>query len=128
MKKIVLASGNTGKIREIADIFAELEIEIVAQSSLGIESPEESGETFEENALLKASFAAELSGLPAMAYDSVMSVDALDGRIPVIAVGGIMTAADAARKLQAGAALVQIYTGFIYAGPKLIADICRKNA
>ena len=72
-----------------------------------------------------------LSGRPIQQQsDHVLSVlvDALDGRIPVIAVGGIMTAADAARKLQAGAALVQIYTGFIYAGPKLIADICRKNA
>jgi len=46
----------------------------------------------------------------------------------VIAVGGIMSAADALRKLKAGAALVQIYTGFIYSGPKLIADICRKIA
>lgn len=72
-----------------------------------------------------------LSGRPIQQQsDHVLSVlvDELQGRIPVIAVGGIMTAADAARKLQAGAALVQIYTGFIYAGPKLIADICRKNA
>jgi dihydroorotate dehydrogenase len=72
-----------------------------------------------------------LSGRPIQQQsDHVLSVlvAELDGRMPVIAVGGIMSAADALRKLQAGAALVQVYTGFIYAGPKLIADICRKNA
>jgi dihydroorotate dehydrogenase len=52
----------------------------------------------------------------------------LKGKIPVIAVGGIMSAADAQRKIEAGASLVQIYTGFIYAGPKLVADICGKIA
>lgn len=80
LKKIVLATGNAGKIREIAAIFADLEIEIVAQSDLGIESPEETGDTFVDNALLKARYAAEQSGLPAMADDSGIAVDALDGR------------------------------------------------
>lgn len=78
--RIVLASGNAGKIREIADIFAGLDVEIVAQSDFGIESPEETGTTFVENALLKARFAANQSGLPAMADDSGIVVDALDGR------------------------------------------------
>jgi dihydroorotate dehydrogenase len=49
-------------------------------------------------------------------------VDALDGKIPVIAVGGISSPEDAQRKIDAGASLVQIYTGFIYAGPQLIHD------
>jgi XTP/dITP diphosphohydrolase len=80
VKKIVLATGNVGKIREIADIFAQLDIEIVAQSSLGIEPPEETGATFAENALLKAQFAANHSGLPAMADDSGIAIDALNGR------------------------------------------------
>lgn len=80
MKRIVLASGNAGKIREIADIFSELEIDIVSQASLGIESPEETEDTFTGNALLKARFAALRSGLPAMADDSGISVDALGGR------------------------------------------------
>jgi inosine/xanthosine triphosphate pyrophosphatase family protein len=80
MNRIVLASGNAGKIREIADIFAELEIDIVSQASLGIESPEETEDTFTGNALLKARFAALRSGLPAMADDSGISVDALGGR------------------------------------------------
>ena len=80
MNRIVLASGNTGKIQEIADIFAELKIDIVSQALLSIESPEETEDTFVGNALLKARFASLLSGLPAMADDSGMSVDALGGR------------------------------------------------
>ncbi len=80
MKKIVIASCNAGKIREIVDIFAGLDIEIVSQAELGIASPEETGETFVENALLKARFAALCSGLPSMADDSGIRVDALGGR------------------------------------------------
>jgi len=78
--RIVLASGNPGKIREIARIFADLHIDVIAQSELGIESPEETGDTFAANALMKARHAAALSGLPAMADDSGIVVDALDGR------------------------------------------------
>ncbi len=80
MQQIVLATGNPGKIREISEIFADLDVEIVAQSDFGIESPEETGETFVENALLKARHAADPTGLPAMADDSGIVVDALDGR------------------------------------------------
>lgn len=80
MQKVVLATGNAGKIREIRDLFADLDVEIVAQSELGIESPEETGVTFVENALLKARHAADSAGLPAMADDSGIVVDALDGR------------------------------------------------
>jgi len=71
-----------------------------------------------------------LSGRPIQALsDHVLDVlvHELKGKIPVIAVGGIMSAADAQRKIQAGASLVQVYSGFIYSGPKLIADICRRN-
>lgn len=80
MKKIVLATGNAGKIREIAHIFSSIDVQVVAQSDFDIESPEETGETFADNALLKARFAAEQSGLPAMADDSGICVDALGGR------------------------------------------------
>ena len=52
----------------------------------------------------------------------------LDGRLPVIGVGGVMNAADARAKLDAGASLVQIYTGFIYRGPDLIGEILREFA
>jgi len=80
MSTIVLASGNPGKLRELAGLFADLDIEIIPQQSLGIESPEETGKTFVDNALLKARYAAARSGLPAMADDSGIVVDALSGR------------------------------------------------
>jgi len=80
MMKFVLASGNPGKVREIAEIFADLGVEVVPQSKFAIESPPETGTTFVENALLKAHFAASISGLPALADDSGIMVDALDGR------------------------------------------------
>jgi XTP/dITP diphosphohydrolase len=80
VKKIVLATGNAGKVREIADIFAPLRLEIVAQADLGVDSPEETGETFVDNAVLKASYAAHQTGLPAMADDSGICADALGGR------------------------------------------------
>jgi XTP/dITP diphosphohydrolase len=78
--KLVLASGNPGKVREIADIFADLDIEVLPQSGFGIETPPETGVTFVDNALLKARHAAAISGLPALADDSGLAVDALDGR------------------------------------------------
>ena len=68
-QKIVLATGNQGKVKEMADVLASLGFEVVAQTDLGIESPEETGLTFVENALLKARYAAEKSGLPAIADD-----------------------------------------------------------
>lgn len=80
ISKIVFASGNPGKIREIADIFADLNISIVPQKEFAIESPEETGTTFADNALLKARHASAQSGLPAMADDSGIVVDALGGR------------------------------------------------
>ncbi|MEE3236937.1 MAG: RdgB/HAM1 family non-canonical purine NTP pyrophosphatase [Pseudomonadota bacterium] len=80
MKKIVLASGNFGKIREIADIFSAIDIVVIPQTEFGIESPEETGVTFVENALLKARFAASKTGMPAIADDSGIAVDALNGR------------------------------------------------
>ena len=78
--RIVLASGNVGKLRELAAILEPLGHELVAQSSLGIETPPETGTTFVANALLKARFAAAKSGLPALADDSGIEVDALGGR------------------------------------------------
>ncbi len=80
ISKIVFASGNPGKIREIAAIFADLNISIVPQKEFAIESPEETGTTFADNALLKARYASAQSGLPAMADDSGIVVDALGGR------------------------------------------------
>jgi guanylate kinase/non-canonical purine NTP pyrophosphatase (RdgB/HAM1 family) len=76
----VLASGNAGKLKEMRAILAPLGFELLAQSSLGIDSPPETGSTFLENALIKARHAAREAGLPALADDSGIEVDALDGR------------------------------------------------
>jgi len=78
--KAVLASSNAGKLRELAAILAPLGYELIAQTALGIDTPPETGTTFAENALLKARHAARLSGLPALADDSGIEVDALGGR------------------------------------------------
>ncbi len=79
MKKIVLASNNRGKVREINQILAELNISVLPQSDFNITEAEETGLTFVENAILKARNAAEQSGLPAIADDSGIEVDALNG-------------------------------------------------
>ncbi len=79
MNRLVLASGNPGKIREIANLVAPLGIEVIPQAALGIDEAEEPHDTFVENALAKARHAARLSGLPALADDSGICVDALGG-------------------------------------------------
>ena len=78
-QKIVLATGNKGKVKEMADVLSDFGFEVVAQTDLGIDSPEETGLTFVENAILKARYAAEKSGLPAIADDSGLVVDLLNG-------------------------------------------------
>ena len=77
--KLVLASSNAGKRVELRELLAGSDIELVAQTELGIEDAEETGLTFVENAILKARHAARASGLPALADDSGICVDALDG-------------------------------------------------
>lgn len=79
MQKVVLATGNPGKVRELADLLADFGLDIVAQTDLGVTSAEETGLTFIENALLKARHAAQVTGLPAIADDSGLAVDALGG-------------------------------------------------
>jgi XTP/dITP diphosphohydrolase len=78
--KAVLASGNAGKVREFAALLAARNIEVIPQTAFGIVTPAETGTTFLENALLKARHAAAMSGLPALADDSGIEVDALGGR------------------------------------------------
>lgn len=78
--RIVLASGNAGKLREIEKILADFDIEIVPQSVFGISEAEETGATFIENALIKARHASRATGLPAIADDSGLAVDFLGGR------------------------------------------------
>jgi len=77
--KLVLASGNPGKLREIGAILAPLSIDVVAQSTLGIPEAEEPHATFLENALAKARHASRAAKLPALADDSGLCVDALGG-------------------------------------------------
>lgn len=77
--RLVLASGNAGKLAELRALLAGTGIEVVAQGELGIDDIEETGLSFVENALLKARHAARGSGLPALADDSGLCVDALDG-------------------------------------------------
>jgi XTP/dITP diphosphohydrolase len=76
---VVLASGNAGKLREFSELLAGMDFELVRQSQLGVEPPPETGTSFLENALLKARNASRLTGLPAIADDSGIEVDALDG-------------------------------------------------
>lgn len=78
-QRIVLASGNPGKLVELRELLADSDIELVAQSTLGIGDAEETGLTFVENAILKARHAARASRLPALADDSGLCVDALGG-------------------------------------------------
>jgi len=77
--KVVLASGNKGKLNEFNQLLKPLNIEVVPQSDFNITSVEETGLTFIENAILKARHASEISGLPAIADDSGLEVDALNG-------------------------------------------------
>lgn len=78
--KLVIASHNPGKVREIADLLAPLGAEVVAAADLGLPEPEETGATFAANAEIKARAAAAASGLPALADDSGLVVPALGGR------------------------------------------------
>ena len=79
MSKIVLASGNIGKLRELSQILSPLGLELIAQSDLNVAEAEETGLSFVENAIIKARNAALFTGLPAIADDSGIEVDALHG-------------------------------------------------
>jgi len=79
MGRIVLASSNRGKLAEFGQLLADADFEVVAQGGFGVEDAEETGLSFVENALLKARHAAHLTGLPALADDSGLCVEALGG-------------------------------------------------
>jgi XTP/dITP diphosphohydrolase len=78
-RKLVLASGNVGKLAELESLLAPLGFSLVSQNALGIMDPPENASTFIENALIKARNASTISGLPALADDSGLCVDALAG-------------------------------------------------
>ena len=80
MRRVVLATGNAGKLAEMRAILASHDLEVIAQSVYGISPPVEDGADYIANALIKARHAAEQAGLPAIADDSGLEVDALGGR------------------------------------------------
>ena len=79
MNKVVLASGNQGKLRELQEILSAKDVELIPQSDLGVGDVPETGLSFVENALIKARHACEVTGLPSIADDSGIEVDALNG-------------------------------------------------
>jgi len=79
MSKVVLATGNQGKVKELAHLLSEQNIEIVPQSEFDVPEVAETGTTFVENAIIKARHATKITGLPAIADDSGLEVDALNG-------------------------------------------------
>ncbi|MGD8175837.1 RdgB/HAM1 family non-canonical purine NTP pyrophosphatase [Marinimicrobium sp. ARAG 43.8] len=80
MQTLVLASGNAGKLREFQQLLVDCGFNVQAQSDFDVTSAEETGLTFVENAILKARHASAATGYPALADDSGLAVDALDGR------------------------------------------------
>lgn len=79
MKRVVLASGNAGKLKEMGELLAGLDWQVLPQHELGVEDVPETGLSFVENALIKARHASRVTGLPALADDSGLIVDALGG-------------------------------------------------
>lgn len=79
IQRIVLASGNAGKLREFRQVLAPLDVEVVPQSEFSVSDADETGLSFVENAILKARHACRSTGLPALADDSGLEVDALNG-------------------------------------------------
>lgn len=79
MKRVVLASGNAGKLKEMGELLAGLDWQVLAQHELGVQDVPETGLSFVENALIKARHASAVTGLPALADDSGLIVDALGG-------------------------------------------------
>ncbi len=109
--KLVIASHNAGKVREIRELLAPFGIDPVSAGSLGLPEPEETGVTFVANAELKARASADLSGLPALADDSGLCVDALHGD------PGIFSARWAGEAKDFGLAMKLVNDGLDKAGP-----------
>jgi XTP/dITP diphosphohydrolase len=102
MKKIVLASSNQGKLREIQQVLKRLNLQLLPQSEFDISDADETGLSFIENAIIKARHASTMSSLPALADDSGLEVDALQGRPGIYSsryAGEIATDADNIQKL-----------------------------
>jgi XTP/dITP diphosphohydrolase len=109
--KLVVASHNAGKVREIGDLLAPFGIETVSAGELGLEEPEETGDTFRANAELKALAAAKAANLPALADDSGLCVNALNGA------PGIYSARWAGPSKDFEFAMEKLRRGMLEAGP-----------
>jgi len=121
--RLVIASHNDGKVREINDLLAPLGIEAVSAKKMGLDDPEETGSTFAENASLKAQAAAKASGLPALADDSGLSVTALGGA------PGIFSARWAGEPRDFGLAMKKVGTALFDSGTedfsaKFVCALC----
>lgn len=110
--RLVIASHNAGKVREIAELLAPFGVEVAAARDLGLSEPEETGASFLANAELKARAAAIASGLPALADDSGLAVDALGGR------PGIYSARWAGASRDFRTAMERVNRELAYAGAK----------
>ena len=114
--KLVIASHNPGKVREIRDLLAPYGIEPVSAADLDLPEPEETGTTFVANAELKAMQAADLSGLPALADDSGLAVEALNGE------PGIFSARWAGEAKDFGLAMQLVEDNLAAKGPDVSRD------
>jgi XTP/dITP diphosphohydrolase len=112
--KLVIATHNDGKLREIRDLLAPYGIKCVGAAELDLPEPEETGNTFVDNSELKAREAADLSGLPALADDSGLSVDALHGRPGIFSA---RWAEDEAGNRDFGRAMERVWNEVEAAGP-----------
>ena len=123
--RLVIASHNLGKVREIAELLGPYGIEPVSAAELDLPEPDEIGATFADNADLKARQAADLSGLPALADDSGICVDALDGRPGIHSARWAMV--DPSVAPDAGPGEVQGERDFAVAMERIQAELSRKN-
>lgn len=111
-ERLVIASHNAGKLREIAELVTPFGVAVVSAQELGLPEPEETGATFIANAELKARAAAQASGLPALADDSGLSVDVLGGQ------PGIYSARWAGVSRDFGTAMARVNRELAYLGAK----------
>ena len=102
--KLVIASHNEGKIKEISNLFQSRRFEIVTSKSLNLLEPVEDGSSFEENALIKSHYAANMSGLVALSDDSGLCIDSLNGE------PGIHSARIAGKKKDFNKAMIKLYS------------------
>ena len=116
--RLVLATHNPGKVREIAALLTPFGMDVVAAGALGLPEPEETGDTFRANAELKALAAATASGLPALADDSGLCVDALHGA------PGIFSARWAGPEKDFGHAMARVHRALAFGSPDTAYFVC----